>query len=88
MPHLMGEDRAPAGYRAALHWYAVATACATFLLIIAGALVTSQDAGLSVPDWPLSYGKLMPPMPARLLPTAVPATSKWTLTAEIPARSP
>lgn len=62
MPQLMGEDRAPAGYRAALHRYAVATACATFLLIIAGALVTSQDAGLSVPDWPLSYGKLMPPM--------------------------
>jgi len=25
-------------------------------------LVTSNDAGLSVPDWPLSYGKLMPPM--------------------------
>jgi heme a synthase len=31
-------------------------ACATFLLIIAGALVTSNDAGLSVPDWPTSYG--------------------------------
>jgi cytochrome c oxidase assembly protein subunit 15 len=31
-------------------------ACATFVLIIAGALVTSNDAGLSVPDWPTSYG--------------------------------
>ena len=31
-------------------------ACATFLLIIAGALVTSNDAGLSVPDWPTSFG--------------------------------
>jgi cytochrome c oxidase assembly protein subunit 15 len=29
---------------------------ATFLLIIAGALVTSNDAGLSVPDWPTSFG--------------------------------
>lgn len=46
----------------ALHWFAVATACATFFLIIAGGLVTSTDSGLAVPDWPLSYGQLMPPM--------------------------
>ena len=26
------------------------------LLILAGSLVTSHDAGLSVPDWPTSYG--------------------------------
>src|ERR1700741_4776167 len=45
-----------------LHRYALVTAVATFFLIIAGALVTSNDAGLAVPDWPLSYGKLMPPM--------------------------
>ena len=40
------------------------TACATFLLIVAGALVTSNDAGLSVPDWPTSFGSLykLPPM--------------------------
>lgn len=31
-------------------------ACWTFFLIIAGALVTSNDAGLSVPDWPTSFG--------------------------------
>jgi cytochrome c oxidase assembly protein subunit 15 len=31
------------------------TAFATFLLIIAGALVTSNDAGLAVPDWPTSF---------------------------------
>ena len=30
--------------------------------MVAGGLVTSNDAGLSVPDWPLSYGKLMPKM--------------------------
>jgi cytochrome c oxidase assembly protein subunit 15 len=34
----------------------VFTACATFLLIVAGALVTSNDAGLSVPDWPTTFG--------------------------------
>jgi cytochrome c oxidase assembly protein subunit 15 len=33
-------------------------------LIVAGALVTSNDAGLSVPDWPTSFGSLykIPPM--------------------------
>jgi cytochrome c oxidase assembly protein subunit 15 len=45
-----------------LHRYAVFTACCTFLLLIAGALVTSNDAGLSIPDWPLAYGSLTPPM--------------------------
>jgi len=29
---------------------------------MAGATVTSKEAGLSVPDWPLSYGQVMPPM--------------------------
>jgi cytochrome c oxidase assembly protein subunit 15 len=46
----------------ALHGFAVFTACCTFLLIIVGALVTGNDAGLAVPDWPLSYGSLTPPM--------------------------
>lgn len=45
-----------------LHRFALFTAFSTFCLIIAGALVTSNEAGLSVPDWPLSYGQLMPPM--------------------------
>jgi cytochrome c oxidase assembly protein subunit 15 len=42
----------------------VFVACVTFLLLIAGALVTSNDAGLSVPDWPTSFGSIykMPPM--------------------------
>ena len=29
---------------------------------MAGGLVTSNDAALSVPDWPLSWGKLIPPL--------------------------
>jgi cytochrome c oxidase assembly protein subunit 15 len=49
-------------YNKAVHQYAVFTACWTFLLLIAGALVTSNDAGLSIPDWPLAYGSLHPPM--------------------------
>jgi heme a synthase len=43
-------------YNQAHHRFAVFTACSTFILIIAGALVTSNDAGLSVPDWPTSFG--------------------------------
>ena len=49
-------------YHRGLHCFVLMTTCATFFLIIAGALVTSNDAGLSVPDWPLSYGQLMPEM--------------------------
>jgi cytochrome c oxidase assembly protein subunit 15 len=37
----------------------VFTACATLVVITAGALVTSNDAGLSVPDWPTSFGYLV-----------------------------
>lgn len=44
-----------------LHRYAMFVAFATFLLIIAGALVTSNDAGLSVPDWPTSFGSFRMP---------------------------
>lgn len=42
--------------------FAVATACCTVLLLMAGALVTSNNAADSVPDWPLAYGKLVPPL--------------------------
>jgi cytochrome c oxidase assembly protein subunit 15 len=42
--------------RLALHIWIVATACATFLLICVGGLVTSHGAGLAVPDWPNSFG--------------------------------
>jgi cytochrome c oxidase assembly protein subunit 15 len=48
-------------YNRALHRYAVFTACCTFVLLNAGALVTSNDAGLSIPDWPLAYGSFVPP---------------------------
>src|SRR5262249_45264105 len=37
-------------------------AASTLFLIFAGAMVTSTGSGLAVPDWPLSYGQLMPPM--------------------------
>jgi protoheme IX farnesyltransferase len=37
-------------------------AASTLFLIFAGAMVTSTGSGLAVPDWPLSYGMVFPPM--------------------------
>ena len=50
-----------------LHRFACLLAFATFLLIVAGANVTSHRAGLAVPDWPTTYGQFMFSFP----------TSKW-----------
>lgn len=47
---------------AGVHRFAVATAITTILLLVAGALVTSNDAADSVPDWPLAYGRIIPPL--------------------------
>jgi heme a synthase len=51
-------------FNRAHHRFVLFAACCTFLLLIAGALVTSNDAGLSVPDWPTSFGSLyrIPPL--------------------------
>jgi len=46
----------------ALHRFAVLTAGATFVLLFIGGLVTSTGSGLAVPDWPLSFGMVFPPM--------------------------
>ncbi|MGH9930269.1 MAG: COX15/CtaA family protein [Pyrinomonadaceae bacterium] len=43
-----------------LYRYALLLAGATFFLIIAGALVTSHDAGLATSDWPLTEGRFLP----------------------------
>jgi heme a synthase len=43
-------------YRPLLHRTAQVTTAATLLLIFMGGLVTSHGAGMSVPDWPNSYG--------------------------------
>src|SRR3954453_20760432 len=43
-------------YSPILHRLALLTAVATFALIFMGGLVTSHAAGMSVPDWPNSYG--------------------------------
>jgi cytochrome c oxidase assembly protein subunit 15 len=52
-PAKLRSDRPPG---AGVHRFAVATAAATLGLIFAGGLVTSTESGLSVPDWPTTYG--------------------------------
>ena len=42
-----------------LHRYIKLVAATTVLLIAAGGMVTSTDSGLSVPDWPNTYGQFM-----------------------------
>lgn len=51
----------------ALYWYARLVCAATLCLIFAGGMVTSTGSGLAVPDWPLSYGQIMPPMVGGIL---------------------
>ena len=48
-----------------LHRYAKLVSASTVLLIVAGGLVTSTGSGLSVPDWPTSYGWSMFTFPLR-----------------------
>ncbi len=57
-----GGNAPPAHSPSFLFPYAAFTVFSTILLLAAGALVTSTGSSLSVPDWPLSFGQLMPPM--------------------------
>ena len=45
-----------------IYRFAVATSLCTVLLLMAGALVTSNNAADSVPDWPLAWGRVIPPL--------------------------
>ncbi|HLK62700.1 MAG TPA: hypothetical protein VKU19_04645 [Bryobacteraceae bacterium] len=45
-----------------LYRYSILVLGFTLLLVVAGALVTSNDAALSIPDWPLAWGRLIPPL--------------------------
>ena len=54
--HFLPPDPARPPYLAGLHRFACFCAAAVLFLICVGGLVTSNDAGMSVPDWPNSYG--------------------------------
>jgi cytochrome c oxidase assembly protein subunit 15 len=51
-------------YNPAVHRFSVFVVCWTVLLFVAGALVTSKDAALSVTDWPKSHGTWVPRLAA------------------------
>lgn len=55
------EKRPIITYNRAFHIYAIFFATITVILIYMGGLIKTLEAGLSVPDWPLSYGGLNPP---------------------------
>jgi cytochrome c oxidase assembly protein subunit 15 len=50
----------PTTYNPGIHKFAKFVVAWTVLLFIAGALVTSNNAALSVPDWPKSFGTWFP----------------------------
>jgi cytochrome c oxidase assembly protein subunit 15 len=58
---------APARYRASLHVYGLALCVCTFLLLFAGGMVTSTNSGLSVPDWPTTFGQNMFTFPPSMM---------------------
>ncbi|MHB8416601.1 MAG: COX15/CtaA family protein [Myxococcales bacterium] len=49
------------------HRLALATAAATFLLVIAGGLVWATESALACPDWPLCHGQAFPHLAGRVL---------------------
>jgi heme o synthase len=49
------------------HRFAVATAVATYLLILIGGLVHGTGSSLACPDWPTCYGTMMPKMEGGVL---------------------
>lgn len=62
-----------------VHYLAVVTAALTLLLIGMGGLVKSLEAGLSVPDWPLSYGQPQKSIAIGLFAGTVALGAAWTV---------
>src|SRR5450432_3598162 len=50
-----------------IHRFAIATAVATYLLILIGGLVHGTGSSLACPDWPTCYGTFMPKMEGGVL---------------------
>ena len=67
MPEAASRTQCRAESSPGVHGFALLTAWATFVLIFVGGLVTSTGSGLAVPDWPLSFGQVFPPMVGGIL---------------------
>jgi heme a synthase len=55
----VGDEPSATSHQPLLHKYSRFVVACTILLILAGSFVTSTDSGLSVPDWPTTYGQNM-----------------------------
>jgi cytochrome c oxidase assembly protein subunit 15 len=58
----MKQTASPGNPPRLLYRYAQLLSALVVFLLVAGAMVTSTGSGLAVPDWPLSFGQVMPPM--------------------------
>jgi heme a synthase len=59
-PKDLSPDQAPAAARALA--LAVAATILVFIQLLIGAIMRHNDAGLAIPDFPLSFGRLFPPL--------------------------
>jgi protoheme IX farnesyltransferase len=48
--------------RSALRTWSWITLAATFGLVLLGGYVSATEAGIACPDWPLCYGRILPPL--------------------------
>lgn len=46
-----------------LHRYSVAVSVWMLIVVAAGSLITTEAAGLTIPDWPLAFGRVIPSGP-------------------------
>jgi len=64
---LEARARAPDAGSPSLRTLTAVTVAAVYLQILVGALVRHTGAGLAIPDFPLAFGRLVPPLASRLV---------------------